>query len=47
MGLRNGYLAHHPFGDWADTNRGALSRTRPRFVDKLGINEVEGSQPRP
>jgi adenylate cyclase len=45
--FRNEYLAHHPFGDWADGYRGELSRTGPRFVDNLGVNEVEGSQPRP
>ncbi|MEU0493865.1 hypothetical protein [Mycobacterium sp. NPDC006124] len=45
--FRNEYLAHHPFGYWADSYRDELSRTGPRFVDGLGINEVEGSQPRP
>lgn len=44
--FRNEYLAHHPFGDWAANYRDELSQTGPRFVDNLGINEVEGSQPR-
>jgi hypothetical protein len=44
--FRNEYLAHHPFGDWAAGYRKELSQTGPRFVDNLGINEVEGSQPR-
>ena len=43
--FRNEYLAHHPFGEWADY-RDELSQSGPRFVDNLGINEVEGSQPR-
>jgi len=45
--FRNEYLAHHPFGDWAENYRAELSRTGPRFVGNLGVNEVEGSQPRP
>jgi adenylate cyclase len=43
--FRNEYLAHHPFGDWADGYRDELLRVGPRYVDTLGRNEVEGSQP--
>lgn len=43
--FRNEYLAHHPFGDWADGYRDELQTIGPRFVDTLGRNEVEGTQP--
>jgi adenylate cyclase len=42
--FRNEYLAHQPFGDWADGYRDELHRVGPRFVDSLGHNEVEGTQ---
>lgn len=45
--FRNEYLAHHPFGEWADGYRDELQRSGPRFVDTLGRNEVEGTQPQP
>jgi CYTH domain-containing protein len=45
--FRNEYLAHRPFGEWADDYRSELRQTGPRFVDTLGRNEVEGTQPRP
>lgn len=45
--FRNEYLAHQPFGDWADDYRDELQRVGPRFVETLGHNEVEGSQPQP
>lgn len=45
--FRNEYLAHQPFGEWADGYRDELQRVGPRFVDTLGINESEGSQRQP
>ncbi len=45
--FRNEYLAHQPFGEWADSYRDELQKTGPRFVETLGRNEVEGSQPQP
>lgn len=45
--FRNEYLAHHPFGEWADSYRDELQKVGPRFVDTLGRNEVEGTQPQP
>jgi len=45
--FRNEYLAHHPFGEWAAGYRDELQRSGPRFVDTLGRNEVEGTQPQP
>jgi adenylate cyclase len=43
--FRNEYLAHQPFGEWADEYGDELQRVGPRFVDSLGRNEVEGTQP--
>ena len=45
--FRNEYLAHRPFGTWADSYRVELHTAGPHFVDTLGRNEVEGTQPRP
>jgi CYTH domain-containing protein len=45
--FRNEYLAHQPFGEWADRYRDELQKSGPRFVESLGRNEVEGSQPQP
>ena len=45
--FRNEYLAHQPFGEWAEGYRDELVRVGPRFVDTLGINESEGSQRQP
>lgn len=45
--FRNEYLAHHPFGEWADGYRDELQKVGPRFVETLGHNEVEGSQRHP
>jgi len=45
--FRNEYLAHQPFGAWADNYRDELRRVGPRFVDTLGRNEVEGTLPQP
>lgn len=43
--FRNEYLAHQPFGAWADGYRDELRRIGPRFVDTLGQNVVEGTLP--
>lgn len=40
--FRNEYLAHHPFGGWADEYRRELSRRGPTFVDTLGANRFDG-----
>lgn len=45
--FRNEYLAHQPFGAWADSYRDELRKVGPRFVDTLGRNEVEVVQPHP
>lgn len=45
--FRNEYLAHHPFGEWADGYRDELRTFGPRFVQTLGHNDVEGCQPHP
>ena len=44
--FRNEYLAHHPFGEWADGYRDEMQEVGPRFVETLGRNEVEGSEKR-
>lgn len=36
--FRNEYLAHHPFGGWADTYLDELRLLGPRFVESLGRN---------
>lgn len=41
--FRNEYLAHHPFGEWADAYGRELDLIGPRFVDNLGQNEFEGT----
>ncbi|MGW4096308.1 hypothetical protein [Mycobacterium sp. NPDC004974] len=41
--FRNEYLAHRPFGAWADEYRRELERRGPTFVDTLGQNQFEGS----
>ncbi|WP_018602402.1 adenylate cyclase [Mycobacterium sp. 155] len=41
--FRNEYLAHQPFGGWADTYRRELDVSGPRFVDTLGRNQFEGA----
>lgn len=43
--FRNEYLAHQPFGDWAEDYRAELATSGPRFVDTLGHNELEGVRP--
>ena len=40
--FRNEYLAHQPFGTWADSYLTELDRLGPRFVDTLGRNQFEG-----
>ncbi|MGW0161484.1 hypothetical protein ACWDUN_19460 [Mycobacterium sp. NPDC003323] len=45
--FRNEYLAHQPFGGWAEGYRDELDRHGPRFVDTLGHNEVEGMRQHP
>jgi len=45
--FRNEYLAHQPFGAWADGYRHELEKMGPRFVETLGHNEVEGSDRQP
>lgn len=40
--FRNEYLAHHPFGTWADDYRSELDRLGPTFLDTLGSNRFEG-----
>lgn len=41
--FRNEYLAHHPFGGWAEAYRQRLEVDGPTFVDALGRNRFEGS----
>ena len=40
--FRNEYLAHKPFGTWADKYRDELDRRGPTFVNTLGQNQFEG-----
>lgn len=40
--FRNEYLAHKPFGTWADDYLRELDRRGPSFVDTLGQNQFEG-----
>jgi len=41
--FRNEYLAHHPFGTWADAYSRELDEVGPVFVDTLGHNHFDGS----
>lgn len=41
--FRNEYLAHQPFGMWADGYLRELEVRGPTFVDTLGRNQFEGS----
>jgi CYTH domain-containing protein len=43
--FRNEYLAHRPFGDWAETYRSELDLLGPTFVDTLGQNHFDGTRP--
>lgn len=40
--FRNEYLAHHPFGTWAQDYRRELDLLGPAFVESLGENQFEG-----
>ncbi|OBG89297.1 hypothetical protein A5733_00145 [Mycobacterium sp. NS-7484] len=40
--FRNEYLAHKPFGTWADEYLRELDRRGPSFVNTLGQNQFEG-----
>ncbi|WNG82618.1 hypothetical protein C6A86_002620 [Mycobacterium sp. ITM-2016-00316] len=39
--FRNEYLAHQPFGGWADSYIGELDLLGPRFVESLGRNTFD------
>ncbi len=41
--FRNEYLAHHPFGSWAENYRHELDLLGPSFVNSLGENQFEGT----
>jgi adenylate cyclase len=41
--FRNEYLAHQPFGIWADDYRRELDRLGPTFVNTLGQNQFESN----
>ncbi|QZY46768.1 CYTH domain-containing protein [Mycolicibacterium austroafricanum] len=41
--FRNEYLAHHPFGTWAEDYRRELELLGPSFVNSLGRNQFEGT----
>ncbi|MCV7230072.1 hypothetical protein [Mycolicibacterium komossense] len=43
--FRNEYLAHQPFGAWADAYRSEFELLGPTFVDTLGRNHFEGTTP--
>ncbi|MBI3225882.1 MAG: CYTH domain-containing protein [Mycolicibacterium cosmeticum] len=43
--FRNEYLAHQPFGGWAESYRTELGISGPTFVETLGHNEFEGTRP--
>jgi CYTH domain-containing protein len=43
--FRNEFLAHRPFGAWADTYRGEFDLLGPTFVDTLGRNLFEATRP--
>ncbi|BCI84333.1 CYTH domain-containing protein [Mycobacterium sp. SMC-18] len=39
--FRNEYLAHQPYGTWADAHRRELDRLGPSFVNTLGQNHFD------
>ena len=39
--FRNEYLAHQPYGTWADAHRRELDRLGPSFVNPLGQNHFD------
>ncbi|MBN9635365.1 MAG: CYTH domain-containing protein [Actinobacteria bacterium] len=45
--FRNEYLAHHPYGTWADAHRRELDLLGPTFVSTLGQNHFDTTSPTP
>lgn len=45
--FRNEYLAHQPYGTWADAHRRELDLLGPTFVNTLGQNHFDTTSPMP
>ena len=45
--FRNEYLAHQPYGAWADAHRRELDLRGPSFVSTLGQNHFDTTSPMP
>jgi len=45
--FRNEYLAHQPYGTWADAHRRELDLLGPTFVNTLGQNHFDTTAPMP
>ncbi len=45
--FRNEYLAHHPYGTWAEAHRRELDLLGPTFVSTLGQNHFDTTSPTP
>ncbi len=45
--FRNEYLAHQPYGTWADAHRRELDLLGPTFVSTLGQNHFDTTSPTP
>jgi CYTH domain-containing protein len=45
--FRNEYLAHQPYGTWADAHRRELDVLGPTFVSTLGQNHFDTTSPMP
>ncbi|MHA7661731.1 CYTH domain-containing protein [Mycolicibacterium sp. HS_4_1] len=45
--FRNEYLAHRPYGTWADAHRRELDLLGPTFVSTLGQNHFDTTSPTP
>ncbi|KIU14851.1 hypothetical protein [Mycolicibacterium llatzerense] len=45
--FRNEYLAHQPYGTWADAHRRELDLLGPTFVSTLGQNHFDTTSPMP
>ncbi|BBX85979.1 CYTH domain-containing protein [Mycolicibacterium aubagnense] len=45
--FRNEYLAHYPYGAWADAHRRELDLLGPTFVSTLGQNHFDTTSPTP
>ena len=45
--FRNEYLAHQPYGAWADAHRRELDLLGPTFVSSLGENRFDTTSPMP